>query len=64
MSWLEAHLSTILSFFISGAGLVGAYYRLKYRVRAEATAPDLKRRGARIFLGGIHERVSANHCRT
>jgi len=38
MSWLEAHLSTILSFFISGAGLVGAYYRLKYRVRAEATA--------------------------
>jgi hypothetical protein len=37
MSWLESHLSTILSLVISCAGFMGAYYRLKYRVRTEAT---------------------------
>jgi hypothetical protein len=38
MSWLESHLPTILSISVSGAGFLGAYYRLKYRVRAETTA--------------------------
>ena len=38
MPWLETHISTILSLVISGAGFLGAYYRLKYRVRAETTA--------------------------
>jgi hypothetical protein len=49
MPWLEANLSTILSLIVSGAGFLGAYYRLKYRVRAEAAArmhmkEDLERR--------------------
>jgi hypothetical protein len=38
MPWLEMHLSTILSLLVSGAGFMGAYYRLKFRVRAETTA--------------------------
>jgi hypothetical protein len=38
MPWLETHLSTILSLLVSGAGFIGAYYRLKYRVRAETAA--------------------------
>jgi hypothetical protein len=38
MSWLETHLSAILSLIVSGAGFMGAYYRLKYRVRTETTA--------------------------
>lgn len=38
MSWLEAHLSTIISLLIPSAGFVGAYLRLKYRARAEMAA--------------------------
>ena len=38
MSWIETHLSTILSLIVSCAGFTGAYYRLKCRVRAETTA--------------------------
>ncbi len=36
MSWLEAHFSTIVSLLVPCAGCIGAYYRLKYWVRAEA----------------------------
>lgn len=38
MSWLESHLSTIVSLAVSAAGFMGAWHRLQYRVRAEAAA--------------------------
>ncbi len=38
MLWIEAHLSTVLSLVVSCAGFIGAYYRLKFRVRAETIA--------------------------
>lgn len=49
MQWIEAHVSTIVSLVVSGAGFVGAWYRLKYRVRSETVArlhlkEDLERR--------------------
>jgi len=37
MYWFETYLSTVLSLVVSCAGFMGAYYRLNYRVRAEAT---------------------------
>ena len=38
MSWLEPHLSAILSLVVLSAGCLGAYFRLKYAVRAEVAA--------------------------
>jgi hypothetical protein len=38
MSWIEMHLSTVLSLFVSCVGFLSAYYRLKYRVQAESVA--------------------------